>query len=117
MNTKISSSQNKYIAITPGLRGGKPHIAGTRITVSDIVIMRLKLAQSVAEIAAEYSLSLASVYAALTYYYDHQSEIDQQMVDDEVFVEAFQKQHPSKLLETPDDFMRTWIQVSSATGI
>jgi uncharacterized protein (DUF433 family) len=86
-----------YITITAGLRGGQPHIAGTRITVSDIVIMHLKLGQSVPEIAGDYNLSLASIYAALTYYYDHQEEIEQRMADDEAFAEAFKQQHPSKL--------------------
>ena len=61
----------QHIKITPGLRGGKPHLANTRITVSDIAIMHLKIGQTVPEIAAEYDLNLASIYAALAYYYDH----------------------------------------------
>ncbi|HXF64669.1 MAG TPA: DUF433 domain-containing protein [Caldilineaceae bacterium] len=86
-----------YITITPGVRGGKPHIAGTRITVSDIVVMHLKMGQPVAEIAAEYDLPIASVYAALAYYFDHRAEIDRRMEEDEAYVEAFAKSNPSKL--------------------
>jgi uncharacterized protein (DUF433 family) len=87
----------QHIQVTPGLRGGKPHIAGTRITVSDIVIMHLKLGQPVVEIAAEYDLSFASVYAALAYYFDHRAAIDRQLEEDEAYAEAFAKENPSTL--------------------
>ncbi len=87
----------EHIKITPGLRGGKPHLANTRITVADIAIMHLKIGQTVPEIAAEYDLNLASVYAALAYYYDHRAEIDSQIEADEAFVAAFRQQNPSKL--------------------
>jgi uncharacterized protein (DUF433 family) len=65
-----------YIMKTPGNLGGKPHIAGRRIGVHDIVIAHLQLGEPVAEIAENYSLNLSEIYAALAYYYDHQSEID-----------------------------------------
>src|SRR5688572_17865175 len=65
-----------YIMKTPGNLGGKPHIAGRRIGVHDVVIAHLHLDESVSEIAENYSLNLSEVYAALAYYYDHQSEID-----------------------------------------
>lgn len=87
----------QHIEITPGVRGGKPRLAGSRITVTDIVIMHLKLGQSVDEIATEYNLPLAGIHAALAYYYDHQAEIDRQVAEDEAFAAAFQQQNPSKL--------------------
>ena len=87
----------QHIEMTPGIRGGKPRLAGTRITVADIAVMHLKLGQSINEIAAEYNLPLAAIYAALAFYYDHQAEIEQQLAEDEAFVDAFQKQNPSKL--------------------
>jgi uncharacterized protein (DUF433 family) len=87
----------QHIEITPGLRGGKPHLVGTRITVSDIALMHLKLRQTVPEIAADYDLNLASIYAALAYYYDHRAEIERQLDEDEAFVAAFRQQNPSKL--------------------
>jgi uncharacterized protein (DUF433 family) len=93
----MEATEVQHIQVTPGLRGGKPHIAGTRITVSDIVILHLKLGQPVAEIAAEYDLSLADVYAALAYYFDHRAAIDRQMEEDEVYAEAFARSNPSKL--------------------
>jgi uncharacterized protein (DUF433 family) len=38
----------QHIMQTPGLRGGKPHIAGRRITVSDVAFFHLKWGMSVA---------------------------------------------------------------------
>jgi uncharacterized protein (DUF433 family) len=60
----MENLQIQHIEITPGVRGGKPRIVGRRISVSDIVIMHLKLGQSVDEIATEYDLRLADVYSA-----------------------------------------------------
>lgn len=33
----LAMSWHEYITVTPGLRSGKPCIAGTRITVSDVL--------------------------------------------------------------------------------
>jgi uncharacterized protein (DUF433 family) len=93
----MENLQIQHIEITPGVRGGKPRIVGRRISVSDIVIMHLKLGQSVDEIATEYDLRLADVYSALAYYYDHQEEVERQIEEDEAFVAAFRRQNPSKL--------------------
>jgi uncharacterized protein (DUF433 family) len=86
-----------HIEISSDVRGGWPHIAGTRISVADIVIMHLRLGQSLEEIAGKYDLDLASVYAAMAYYYDHRSEIDEDIAADEAFAEAFRRNNPSLL--------------------
>lgn len=88
---------NQHIEVTPGVRGGQPRIAGRRITVADVVIMYLRMGQSLEEIASTYDLSLASVYAAIAYYYDHKAGIDQQIREDEAFVAAFKQNNPSPL--------------------
>ena len=77
--------------------GGKPRIAGHRISVEDIAIWHEWLGRSVDEIAAEYNLDIADVYAALAYYHDHRTEIDKSIKDDEEFVVALRKEIPSKL--------------------
>jgi hypothetical protein len=42
---------------------------------------------------------LPAVYAAMAYYYEHQSEIDQSLDQEEAFAEAFRKNNPSLLRE------------------
>ena len=86
-----------HIGITPGIAGGKPHVAGRRITVQNIVIWHEFMGHSADEIATEYDLSLADVYAALAYYYDHRIEIDEAIKESENFVEALRQKIPSKV--------------------
>ncbi len=88
---------DQHIEITPGISGGKPRIAGHRITVQNIVIWHERLGKSADEIATEYDLALADVYAALAYYFDHRDEIDGDIEESEAFVEALRQQTPSKL--------------------
>ena len=88
---------DKYIDITPGIVGGKPRIAGRRISVQNIVIWHERLDKSVDEISTEYGLSLAEIHAALSYYFDHQDDINTNIREDEAFVEALRKSSPSIL--------------------
>ena len=37
------------------------------------------------------------MHAAMTYYYDHQAEIDQSIAEDDAFAEAFRAKNPSLL--------------------
>jgi len=90
---------DRHIEIDPVIRNGQPCLAGSRITVTDLVLMHIKLGQSLLEIAAKYNLSLASVYAGISYYYDHQNEIDQRIESDTAFAEAFRHNNPSPLKE------------------
>jgi uncharacterized protein (DUF433 family) len=89
----------EHIEITPGLSGGKPRIAGHRITVQNIVIWHERMGLSADEIATEYDLTLGDVYAALAYYHDHRTEIDESIRADQAFVEELRKLMPSKIPE------------------
>jgi len=91
----MEAELDHHIEIIPDVRGGRPRIAGTRITVADIVIMHLRLGLSLEEIAGKYDLDLAGVYAAMAYYYDHRSGIDASIEADEAFAEAFRRNNPS----------------------
>ena len=82
------STLDRFITITPGLRNGKPHIAGHRITVSDIAIWHERLGKTADDIAATYHLSLAEVHAALAYYFDHRAEIEQEIHESAALAEA-----------------------------
>lgn len=59
--------------------------------------MYLRMGQSLEEIAGKYQLSLAGVYAAIAFYYDHKADIERQIQEDEALVEAFRRNNPSKL--------------------
>ncbi len=86
-----------HIEVTPAVAGGKPRIAGHRITVQNVVVWHERLGLSADEIAGEYGLSLSDVYAALAYYYDHREEIALAINADEEFVAALRKHTPSTL--------------------
>lgn len=85
------------IVVDPSIRGGRPHLAQSRITVADVVLMHLRLGQSLEEIAGKYDLPLAALYAAMAYYYDHQEEIDRSIRDDVELAKAFRENNPSPL--------------------
>jgi len=89
---------SEHIEITPGVCGGKPRIAGHRITVQDVVIWHEKVGISPDEIVSQHpSITLADVYAALAYYHDHLQEIRISIETDEEFVRKLQVQTPSLL--------------------
>ncbi len=90
---------DRHIVVSPGVAGGKPRIAGHRITVQNIVIWHEFMGLSADEIAAEHDITLADVYAALAYYYDHRAEIDESIRADQSFVEELRRVTPSKLME------------------
>lgn len=93
----VTKTLDQHIESTPGIAGGKPRIAGHRITVQNIVIWHERMGKSADEIATEYDLTLADVYAALAYYFDHRSEIDRTIEESAAFVEALRKRSPPKL--------------------
>lgn len=90
---------DEHIEVTPGVAGGKPRIAGHRILVQDVMIWHERMGKGADEIATEYDLTLADVYAALAYYFDHRGEIDESIRAEEAFVEMLREQTTSKLKE------------------
>jgi len=82
----------EHIEITPGVLGGKPCIAGHRIAIAHIAEMYLKMGISIEEIAGKYDLPLASVHAAMTYYYDRREEIDRRTAESRAIVEELKTQ-------------------------
>ena len=91
-----SKTLDEHIELAPGTPGGKPRIRGRRVTVQDIALWHERLGKSADEIAAEYALTLADVYAALAYYFDHREEIDTRMTEDRAFAQALRASTPSK---------------------
>lgn len=62
-----TKSLDQRIVRTPDICGGKPRIAGHRITVQNIAIWHDRLGWSADEIASEYGLELADIYAGLAF--------------------------------------------------
>ena len=77
----------------PKIRGGRPKIAGTGITVARIVIFA-RQQYSPEEIAEQYPhINLAQVHAALAYYHSNKEEIDTDLAETEAWEDALEKQH------------------------
>ncbi len=74
----------RYITRAPDILGGQPIIRGTRVPVRAIAGYH-KLGMSMDEIlAALPHLTPAQVYEALSYYYDHVDEIEQEIQDNQL---------------------------------
>jgi uncharacterized protein (DUF433 family) len=71
------------ITSTDDVRGGRPRISGTGVTVQRVVRW-YRLGLSPEEIADRIGhLSLAQVHAALSYYHANQQQIDSEIVADD----------------------------------
>ena len=76
-------TEHPHIVRIEGLCGGRPIIAGTRISVRTFV-ERVRLGDSPEQIVGNYPpLTLAQVYDALSYYHEHKSEIEAEIATDE----------------------------------
>jgi len=81
------------IVRSPKIRGGRPRIAGTGVTVRRIVVW-YKLGLSPEEIADRIGhLSLAQVHAALAYYHANRGEIEADLAAEEAEVEKLEQQY------------------------
>ena len=76
----------------PAIRGGRPKITGTGITVRRIVGWS-KTGMTPEEIAIEYPhLTIAQVHAALAYYHANHAEIESDIAQEEVAATHWERQ-------------------------
>ena len=69
-----------YIEQRRGYRGGRAIIAGTNFPVSSVAAYVVRQGMLPEELVRTFPhLTLAQVHDALSYYYDHQPEIDEEM--------------------------------------
>lgn len=66
----------------PDVRGGRPCIVGTDLRVLDIVISKIFAERTPDQLADDYALSMAEVFAALAYYHCNKAEIDEDIRED-----------------------------------
>jgi uncharacterized protein (DUF433 family) len=92
----VANIVHPYVERRPGVQGGRPVIRGSRFPVSSIV-QNHRRGLSPDEIIDTFPwLRPEEVYDALSYYYDHRAEIDEeiaQLTD----VEAAMRKHPPTL--------------------
>lgn len=95
---QLRAPATEHITKTSGVCGGKACVAGTRVRVMDVVIWHERLSWSADEIVSQIpGLTLSDVHAALTYYFDHSEEIEEDIRRNDGIAEQFRAQQPSKL--------------------
>ena len=66
-----------HIALSPE---GAPYLSGTQTKVEEVVLDNLAHHWDADEIQRQHpDLTLAQIYSALAYYYDHQEELDREI--------------------------------------
>ena len=94
----MAGAIQEHIEIVESPRGPKPRIAGHRIRVQDVVVWHEKLGMSPDEIVHDYpTITLADVYAALPYYWDHRDAIERAIAEEHAFAEEFRKGYVTPL--------------------
>ena len=82
MAETVVKTGHSYIVRVEGICGGRPIIQGTRTPVRSIVGY-FKMGMSPEEILEGLPhMNLAQIYDALSYYYDHQEEIERDIQED-----------------------------------
>lgn len=77
MSTPEIKVDHPYITSLKDYCGGSPTIRGTRFPVRSVVNYVLRQGISPEELVKEFAqLTLAQIYDALSYYYDHKEEIE-----------------------------------------
>ena len=92
-NTTALVDIGVLIIQTPDIRGGRPRIAGTGITIQRIVGW-YKLGLNPEEIADRIGhLSLAQIHAALAYYHANREALEADMVTEEEDAQRLEREH------------------------
>jgi uncharacterized protein (DUF433 family) len=90
------TNRTEHIEITPGVCGGKPRIAGHRIKVQHVAVWHERMGMTADEIVSAHpGLTLADVYAALAYYFDHRDEIEADIRQGREFADRLRAGAPS----------------------
>jgi uncharacterized protein (DUF433 family) len=97
---QVADILREHIHIIQGAGGPTARIAGHRIRVQDVAIWHEKLGMTADEIVDQYpTISLADVYAALAYYWDHRDEIEREIAEGDAFAEELRRTSTTPLQE------------------
>lgn len=86
-----------HIELRDGPRGKRLRIAGKGVLVHAVAVWSTVLHMSPEEIAKGHDLTLAEVYAALSYYLDHKDELDAVIREDDRYIAEMKAKTPSIL--------------------
>lgn len=82
MTEPAKKIDHPYVVSKKDLCGGSPVIRGTKFPVRSVVNYVLRQGISPEELVREFThLTLAQVYDALSYYYDHKETVEQDLLD------------------------------------
>ena len=84
-----ASTEHAHIVRISGVHGGRPIVRGTGISVQTIV-EQSRLGHSPEQIAMDFEgvLTLAQVYDALSYYYEHKVEVEHDIAQNQEALRA-----------------------------
>ncbi|MGH2353193.1 MAG: DUF433 domain-containing protein [Chloroflexota bacterium] len=107
-NAEVKDLKTEYphIVRRPGMVGGRPRIAGTRLPVWQIALSSQKGA-TVEQIVETYhpDITPAAVHSALAYYWDHKAEVDAEIEENRPEnVMAELRRDPNWIEEQPGRF-------------
>jgi uncharacterized protein (DUF433 family) len=95
-STEGTIIQHPHVECREGVQGGCPVIKGTRFPITSI-LQNYRRGLSVEEILHEFPhLTAAQVHDALSYYYDHQEQIDQRLAELTNLAQAMTRHPPTK---------------------
>jgi len=103
MATAAKTVDYPHIVRTPGARGGKARIDGTRICVVDVAIA-YQQGHKPEEIQTHFSsrpLTLAEVMSALAYHYDHPEELEEYLVREDEAEKEYDARRAESLRQRP----------------
>ena len=78
LESKTTSTEHPHVARYPGVQGGKPVIVGSRLDIATLAAYHTRHSYTVDQLLEAYPhITPAQMYDAISYYYDHQQEIDE----------------------------------------
>ncbi len=82
-----------YVETNPKVCNGSPVIAGKRVRIQDVAVEYEYMGATPDDIVTAHpQLKLEQVHDALSYYYEHQAEIDAKIKADKEFIKKLKRQ-------------------------
>ncbi len=83
-----TKTEHPYVEVNPKVCNGAPVITGTRLRVVDIVVEYEYMSVTPDDIInAHPHLRLEQIHDALSYYYEHRTEVDNRIKEDKQFIQ------------------------------